>query len=411
MNFDMLYKRTKTGSIQYWQISVQDVGSTMDERAVILKQSGQLGTTSPLLHREEIRIGKQKRTYLQQAEFQAQSDHKKKKDDGYKSLADLSIRAVDKVATGFGQEIGYHHPKYSVIGKAHTLDAALDEELPIFNTDASGNLKPMLAKAVDWKKVQYPCIVQPKLDGVRCLMVVDFADPDGIQIKFFSRSGREYTTLDHIVVDVLGCRNKIPMKFILDGEVYSDELTFQEITSAVKKQKESSLKLKLRVYDIVNDEIQIERLRTILELVPKLESEHITLVEHTTCNSHEEVKAYHDEYVSKGYEGAMIRHKTGEYGQGQRSSDLLKVKEFDESEFTFIRFETGQREEDLIAVCCITDGTCFKTKVIGTRDEKTKLKSIPEGKVEYKKYTVKHFGWTDAGLPRFPIGKSFRDYE
>jgi hypothetical protein len=48
----------------------------------------------------------------------------------------------------------------------------LKKYLPQFNTDASGNVKPMLAKAVDWKKVQYPCYIQPKLDGVRCLMIV-----------------------------------------------------------------------------------------------------------------------------------------------------------------------------------------------------------------------------------------------
>jgi ATP-dependent DNA ligase len=123
------------------------------------------------------------------------------------------------------------------------------------------------------------------------------------------------------------------------------------------------------------------------------------------------MKSHHDLWVQEGYEGAMVRLLDGHYAQGQRSSHLLKVKEFDETEFTFIRFETGQREEDLLAVCCVTDGRCFRAKVFGSREEKRLLAATPEKSLEYKKYTVKHFGWTDDKLPRFPIGKSFRDYE
>jgi ATP-dependent DNA ligase len=405
--FDVLYKRTKTGAIQFWNISVVPYDKHDDSPAEIRKVSGQLGTTSPIVHTENISVGKQKRSAKEQALFQAESDWKKKRDEGYKSRQDLKIDI-----SGNLMHYSINHVKYK------TLTEALEVALPEFNSDANGNCKPMLAKAVDWKKVQYPCIVQPKLDGVRCLMVVDFANPDGVQIKFFSRSGKEYTSLNHIVVDVLGCGNKIPIKFTLDGEVYSDELTFQEITSAVKKEKGDSLKLKLRVYDIVNDDIQIDRLRTILELVPKLQSEHITLVEHTTCSSHEEVKAYHDEYVSKGYEGAMIRHKTGKYGQGQRSSDLLKVKEFDETEYVIVDFEIGQREEDVIAVCHDTAGV-FRAKMMGTAKYKkellewwrTPMDQRKKNKFNKPQLTVKHFGRTDDGLPRFPVGKSIRDYE
>ncbi len=92
MNFDILYKRTKTGSIQYWSIETWEG----EHGACIEKRSGQLGTEKPLLHKEPILEGKQKRTPQQQAEFQAQSDWKKKLDSGYKTLSYLEDLAKQR---------------------------------------------------------------------------------------------------------------------------------------------------------------------------------------------------------------------------------------------------------------------------------------------------------------------------
>lgn len=39
-----------------------------------------------------------------------------------------------------------------------------------FNTDANGLMKPMLARSFSEKHIRFPCIVQPKYDGVRCLV-------------------------------------------------------------------------------------------------------------------------------------------------------------------------------------------------------------------------------------------------
>jgi DNA ligase-1 len=396
-NTRTLYKRTKTGAIQYWQITV-----ALATYPTIYKESGQLGTNSPTQHKEEIRegknIGKANETKpAEQAVSQAESDWKRKRDEGYKSLADLNIQQDGSL--GF----------YRCDGLVGSLQEVLNVVLPQFNTDASGNVKPMLAKDVDWKKVQYPCYIQPKLDGVRCLMIVEPRSDGDLSIQFLSRSGKDYNTLDHIAVDVAKADPK--ETFILDGEIYSDELTFQEITQAVKKQYPNSLKLHFRAYDVVSDDRQTVRILRVLRLVEAIGSPFITAVETLITESHDYTKQCHNTWVQAGYEGAMLRLFDGHYAQGQRSSHLLKVKEFDETEFTFIRFETGQREEDLLAVCCVTDGRCFKAKVIGSREEKRLLAAKPEKSLEYKKYTVKHFGWTDDKLPRFPIGKSFRDYE
>lgn len=371
---ETLYKRTKTGAIQVWKVCVEDLGDSSE----IIKGAGQLGGKITE-HRELITKGKNigrsnETTPHQQAMLQAESDFKKKKDEGYKSLSDLNINNV-----------------------SGNLLEELNNALPQFNTDASGNVKPMLAKAISWDKVKYPCYAQPKLDGVRCLMVFNEGE-----VKFLSRNGKEYTSLSHIARDVHKFASE--QNFILDGEVYSDELSFQEIISAVKKASPESLKLKFRVYDMVSDEIQEKRWWSTLDLVYSINSSYIIPLETIEVDSKERVKELHDLWVSQGCEGAMVRLYDGVYGQGQRSSSLLKVKEFDDAEFKFVRWETGQREEDLIAVCLTESGAEFSAKMIGTREEKAELKNTTG-----KQLTVKYFGMTDDGLPRFPIGKAFRD--
>lgn len=235
---------------------------------------------------------------------------------------------------------------------------------------------------------------EPKLDGVRCLMIVS-----GEEITFLSRSGKEYTTLEHIAASV----------YANAGEVYSDELTFQEITQAVKKQYDNSLKLHFRAYDVVSPLNQWDRRLQLINITDAIGSEFIKRIEWTTVNSAEEVKMYHDQYVQQGYEGAILRARHGMYEQGFRSSHLLKVKEFDETEYPFVRWEKGQRDEDLLAVCRTPEGVEFRAKMVGTVAEKSQMEATqPKSNA---KLTTKHFGKTTDGLPRFPVGKGIRDYE
>jgi len=405
MKHETLYKRTKTGAIQYWKIQTR--ASDFMEGAQIKKESGQLGTFNPTSHVEAIHQGKNigrsnETTPLEQAESQALSDWTKKHDEGYKSLVDFGI-------TPFTDTKGIQAWKWTKDEKwcvSPQLHVALDMNLPKFNSDAAGNPKPMLA--TDWnkiKKIEYPCFIQPKLDGVRALLI---ATEENIII--LSRSGKEYTTVNHIADAVVPYMevNGYP-SFILDGEIYSDEISFQEIIQAVKKQYPNSLKLKFRAYDIINDNPQSQRLCDVTKLVDAIQSPYIIEVPTLVALCKEEAKDYHDEFVKQGHEGAMLRLPNGIYGQGQRSTQLLKVKEFDETEFPILLFEKGQRDEDLIAVCITGDRT-FKAKMVGNREYKAKLWE-DSSKINRNLLTVKHFGLTNDGLPRFPIGKGIRDYE
>ena len=414
MKLETLYKRAKTGKIQYWKVEVIEASPANYDWGIV-KTSGQLGTSNPLIHRETITQGKNigksnETTPMEQAISQASSDWLKKRDEGYKSLKDLNLVTHEDPTLGT-----VYTENFGLRCSTNMLSSALERVLPQFNTDASGNPKPMLA--TDWKKIKkinYPVLIQPKLDGVRCLMVIRFNVGADKPIVFLSRSGKEYTTLSHIA-KVVGnycfVKGEKATEFILDGEIYSDQLTFQEIIAAVKKQRPESLKLKFRAYDTISTADQGQRWDDTVALVDKIASSEVQLVPTWVANNEEEVKAHHDTWVQEGYEGAMIRLYGSKYAQGQRSRELLKVKEFDETEYYFQRWEKGLRDEDLIAVCWTSiladDAKEFKAKMVGTVAEKLELATrlIPQDSL----ITIKHFGLTEDGLPRFPIGKAFRD--
>ena len=97
---------------------------------------------------------------------------------------------------------------------------------------------PMLAQPYDKKKVKFPCFVQPKLDGIRALYY---------RGALWSRKGKMFTTLDHIVSDLKD------IDVVLDGELYSDKGSFQEICSWVKKKSSKTSLIKYIVYDLISD--------------------------------------------------------------------------------------------------------------------------------------------------------------
>lgn len=369
-----LYKRAANGAIRKWYVEVNTNGVGA---FVITRHAGQLNGSFTQAFDFVVsgkNIGRANETTPEeQAEFDAKSYWNKKKDEGYKTL----------------DEVGA------------LTEADLYGLLTKYNTDAQGNIKPMLAKAVNWAKVKFPVFVQPKLDGVRCLMIVTNGE-----VMFLSRSGKVYHTLGHIENEVLDLVSDID-SFILDGEIYSHDISFQEIISAVKAQGPNSTKLHYRVYDVVNSALQANRLIILQAFIKEGNFKHIHLVPTTTVDSKDEVMFNHSEFRAAGYEGLMIRFRNGTYKQGVRSSELLKVKEFNEEEFECYELIEGKREEDVIALCLTKEGKEFKAKMMGTREEKELLVQVFSPCL----LTVKFFGWTNDQIPRFPIGKTFRDYE
>ena len=132
--------------------------------------------------------------------------------------------------------------------------------------------KPMLAYPVSDKPIDYtkPVYIQPKLDGVRCLIQAnklpyEVGDPHGggFEVKAYSRTSKEWKNIKHILDELVPFFNKYP-NVILDGELYNHDLRndFESIISMVRKQKphtterlKSHTHVQFHCYDIVREDI------------------------------------------------------------------------------------------------------------------------------------------------------------
>ena len=100
----------------------------------------------------------------------------------------------------------------------------------------------MLAYPVSDKPINYdePVFMQPKLDGVRCLIQysVWHESPDEPRVIAYSRTGKEWKNIDHILFNLKPWFQLNP-NIILDGELYNHDLkdNFEKIISLVRKTK------------------------------------------------------------------------------------------------------------------------------------------------------------------------------
>ena len=75
----------------------------------------------------------------------------------------------------------------------------------------------------------------------------------------------------------------------------------------------------------------------------------------------------HDEAISKGYEGLVVRDPEKEYKPGARDNRMMKIKIFNDAEFKIVGLAEGLRDEDMCFIMEMPDGTQFKAKPIGDR--------------------------------------------
>jgi DNA ligase 1 len=180
--------------------------------------------------------------------------------------------------------------------------------------------KPMLAYPAGDTPIDYskPIFIQPKLDGVRCVIQreSDFPGQEylaSFSVKAYSRTGKEWKNIDHILAELRPFFFKYP-KVILDGELYNHDLKndFEKIISLVRKTKpteedrlESSQMVQFHCYDIVDEtKTYSERRKFIEDRVPS--NYCIKHVETSICTK-EDVFFANKIFLNQGYEGSILR--------------------------------------------------------------------------------------------------------
>ena len=280
--------------------------------------------------------------------------------------------------------------------------------------------KPMLAYPVSDKPIDYtkPVFMQPKLDGVRCLIQQEF-HKDGDKVVAYSRTGKQWLNIDHILQSLKPFFQDNP-DIILDGELYNHALrnNFEKIISCVRKQKptamdraESRKLVQFHCYDVVDDVVtfnnRIQWLQTNLKptygikLVPTIFS----------ITDQYQAHAYHDINLRNGYEGSILRLNT-EY-HCKRSHSLRKFKDFHDAEAVITDWVEGKgkRKGTIGKFMAIdADGNTFGMPVM---DNFKKLQTMFKEMQSWvgKEATFTYFERTKANSYRHPLFKAIRDYE
>jgi DNA ligase-1 len=299
------------------------------------------------------------------------------------------------------------------------------------------------------KVITFPCFVQPKLDGLRCVSYATRSVPGGggndavTAVCLQSRTGAFFTGLPHIAAALRPYLLQHP-SVVIDGELYTDQMPFEELAGLIKKKKitdsdvERLKKVKYHVYDIY-DRVQhdmpySERMGVLASAVRRcgcvandtfhsggMPANHRVLRSDTEAAAvvvlvrTEKVAALSDfrrlfaEFVEAGYEGIMLRNAAGVYRANYRSNDLQKYKEFMEDEYRIIDFKEGEGRDAgaVIWVCETADGKEFTVRPRGTMEQRREWFSAGASYIG-KSLTVVYQELTEEGKPRFPVGKAVR---
>lgn len=268
---------------------------------------------------------------------------------------------------------------------------------------------PMLAHEYQkqGKKLSKQIFVQPKFDGIRGLF--DLETGFG-----YSRNGKRIMGVPHVEEQIKKLKTK-GIRFI-DGELYTPELTFEDIISVTKKTKtlaDEKLRNKICLYAfdvIAEDKTLVFEKRVQLLTQVDGQQKNIKISECKVIeNAPKNIEHMHNEFVDDGYEGIMLRNNTPY--ENKRSYNLQKYKHFFDAEYTVIGFEQQENEDTLGALICEdAQKRVFKARPKMTHAAK---QEIWDNQKKYlgKRVTVKYQELTSYGIPRFPVAIAFRDYE
>jgi len=288
----------------------------------------------------------------------------------------------------------------------------------------------MLAYPVSDKPIDYskPTFIQPKLDGVRCVIQYENRPLKNIDdlsgqltenvVVAYSRTGKEWRNINHILYELIPFFEKYP-DVILDGELYNHDLrdNFEKIISLVRKTKptdedrlEASKLTQFHCYDIIDEMMEFDQRNDLIrDKVPT--SYCVKPVITHWVESEIEAKVRHKYNLSKGYEGSIVR--TNDPYQCKRSHNLRKFKDFKDAEATLLCWVEGKGKRK---------GTVGKFMAVD--DEGNEFGMPVMDKFKYlqdnfrkmrgwvgKRATFTYFERTKAGSYRHPLFKAIRDYE
>lgn len=309
-------------------------------------------------------------------------------------------------------------------------------------------IPPMLLKVMDtdMSREKFAAIddewyIQRKYNGVRAL-----AKQNNNEVILYSRRLHYYNvpTIEAALKPILMKHKSI----IIDGELYMPHTHLQIISGIVRgSDNEAKKKLIYVIYDFYNpDKPQLtytERMQLLDDMlgpssrqkipglidIPAANGVLYSVPTYKIGNSKntnkflETLDKKYKEFLSEGYEGAVIRRASGPYEpsfHGRLSDMIFKHKPHLTSEFKCVGYMDGRGKDKgaIIWICKTKNGREFNVRPKMTDNERRKiydeLKKNPnlfDKKYKNKDLTIEYAELSIDGVPQQPRALVFRTYE
>ena len=199
-------------------------------------------------------------------------------------------------------------------------------------------MKPMLAR--DWveSKVKFPCIIQPKIDGVRALCI------DG---KLVGRSLKPFA--NKYVTQMLSR----PEFNGFDGEITvgtpdnrTSETLCRDTTSALNRIDGEPV-ITWTIFDTQSNKKYSDRMKDILINQVGTQA-YIRVIGGSHVRNMQELLAYESQCLDMGYEGVILRDPDGLYKEGRSDSKMQcwRIKRFIEEEILVTSILEGSKNNN-----------------------------------------------------------------
>lgn len=276
--------------------------------------------------------------------------------------------------------------------KEGTIEKIAPGFLPIFQLP--------LAYPVEWARVEYPVLVSPKVDGLRCIYE---------RGKLFTRKGNEIQGLDWLIKKLDAATANYNFKR-LDGEIVAPGSNFDEISGKLRSFNETP-NAHYYVFDAVVDEsVPFNARTTALVSWAHLESTNgFSALPSVTCMCQEEVYAQYDRAIKSGFEGVMIKSYSGCYYNG-RSYEWQKVKKHETLDLTVVGIEEGKgRLSTMVGslICQLPNGLTTRVGT-GLSDAQRLLWAQGPSNIIGKTVEVEFMEQSSKGVLRHPRLKCVR---
>jgi len=407
-----LFKEGTNGEIRVWQI-----GYSLEKlkivHGILITTKGENGQLITAYH--PIVENKSGRTLVQQALLEARK------------------RYLDQYSMGY-------------LPKGEELPVELNGTEPMLAKTLKLSSDESKTKSNEVRITKYPVSVTPKFDGIRGL--ARYLPDSSVQMR--SRNNKPHEApLTHIKAELVNFLKYLPFPSELDGELYSLDVGFDELSGIIRTKKTKHAKhdlVKFFIFDLIEPKNLCweERYRVLVEAFTKyLEDggscKTFEIIQTYTVNNEAELISYHNKFVADGFEGIIIRkygcvevdnccrqflaspdrmckkclkgYQLSNY-RSKRTNALIKYKLFMDEEATIIDFSKGIGTEEGAIEYVVKDvrGNVLKLRPKGSMEERRRL--YEEGRsLIGKKVTIRFQELSEKNVPRFPLVVCIRDYE